>query len=144
MATEYEYSDTVTNWGMNPYDTAWWSQTFTVGTVGENVSHVVEYVKLNFAKVAGATSGSVTVSIKDVDIYGKPTGADLCSDTYSGSFPDWPATAYYQFDMSGFTAVSGTKYAIVVTAAGVESFLSWGISVPSAYSGGTMLYSEDS
>ena len=110
-ATLYESYSTGYNIDVNVFRNVWRAQTFT-----PSVPHKITSVKLYIARTG--LPGTTTVSIRETDVDGHPTGADLCSGTTDGdtlptSFPfEWREITLG----AGFNLDADTKYAIVVRA----------------------------
>jgi hypothetical protein len=120
-------------------DTAWMAQLFTAGS-----SYTVTQISVNLYKAAGAT-GTLTVSLRATS-GGKPTGADLASDTMSVA--DLPTsndgTVFQDFEFSpGYALTNGTVYAIVVRTSGATTVY-WKEQTSGDYAGGTRCSSIDS
>jgi len=91
------------------YEDVWIAQQFTAES-----DHPVTAVEL-FLFGSGNT-GPLTVSIREVDSYGYPTGSDLTWGTIDGNqLPPWldPAWQIINFT-TPYNITSGTKYAIVI------------------------------
>lgn len=106
----FEYYNTGgdTTYGTNSA-TSWLGQTFT-----PSISHNIKSVKLLLNR--RRTPGIITVSIRETDVNGKPTGSDLCLGTTNGD--TLPTTLPYEWREitlgAGHTLLTGIKYAIVV------------------------------
>ena len=106
-------------------------------------SHTIGSVKLLLAR--SFTPSTITVSIRATSS-SKPTGDDLCSETFDGDTltTDTANGEWKQITFSSpITTVDGTKYAIVVKS--VDTYYCWrqDDSSPS-YTGGTLCGSGDS
>lgn len=92
----------------------WSSQEFLAGS-----SYVLTSVKLLLFKLG--TPGTITVSIRDTDVNGRPTGGDIDGATGTTDGDTLPTGSPYEWReitlSSGISITSGTKYAIVVRAA---------------------------
>lgn len=102
----YEYFNTGDNGQFEIASTKWFAQTFTASS-----AHNVTSVKLLLKR--SDTPGTLTVSIRETDVNGHPTGADLTSgttdgDTISEVTPEWREIA-----LTSYSLTSGVKYAIV-------------------------------
>jgi hypothetical protein len=144
-STRYEYYNTGDNtcqesWQANSYD----AQTFTTSS-----SHPVNTIKLKLGRIWSSTDpGVITVSIKNTDSNGYPTGDSLCSGSFLGKnlalIYSATQTQWYTITLSNECQLNAnTKYAIVVTApqADVNNRLCWGVDSPddgtnSNYNGG--------
>jgi len=143
--TLYEYYD-----DYNTVDTTkdtvthWMAQTFTVGTVGENVDFNVTSVKARVYKVG--TPGTLTVSIRGTS-GGAPTGGDLTSDVRdaTGFLTPMGQLEEFVFD-SPVLLKAGTTYAIVLVHSIVSTlnYVGWRLKNPDpAYSGGNYYYNRN-
>ena len=115
----------------------WFAQSFTPTT-----EQLITSVKLLLYRAG--TPGTVTVSIRASDAYGRPTGADLCSGTISGdTLTTDTAGLWYEITFGdGYTLTASTKYTIVVRT--VSSSLYWRIDTVATYTGGLTSYSSNS
>jgi hypothetical protein len=115
----------------------WLAQTFT-----PSENYTITSVKLLIWRVY--TPGTVTVSIKAVDIDGKPTGDDLCSGTINGNtLSESDTDTYTEITFGdGCSLTSGTQYAIVVRSAAGTVEWDYDNSTP-AYAGGMQAGSLD-
>ena len=113
MPTKYEFYDGPSDGGYYIWGVNWYFQTFTVGTVGSNVAHLLASVKLNLSK-AGSPTATMTVTVYAVDGNGKPTGSAL----YTGTLVTSTLTASeveYEIPVSGSALLAtSTKYVMVV------------------------------
>ena len=82
----------------------WTAMQFTTGTL----AHSVSSIRLPLKRV-GTTPGVVTVSLKEADGTGYPTGVDLCSATYDGD--DLSTTTYTWVDFDVESADVSTENA---------------------------------
>ena len=97
------------------------AQTFTLGASGDNFSFTPSLIWLKISK-AGSFSGSTTLSIKEIDPAGAPTGATIATATLNESSltttPTWKSftlTATKDLDAS-------RQYAIHLDISGFSSF----------------------
>jgi hypothetical protein len=123
------------------WTTMWRGQTFTTLS-----SYSIKKVKLKLYRVG--SPGTVTVSIKETDVDGKPTGEDLASGTFDGSSLTDDTDGEWQeviFD-SAYSLESATKYAIVIRLNGNgTNCLAWRKDTSSpTYDDGQYVYSNDS
>jgi len=97
--------------------TKWGAQTFT--TIDS-----FEIAKIKVKLSRDGSPGTITASIKAVDGSGHPTGADLTSGTSDGdSLTDDPAGEWRQINLTPYTLLATTKYAIVLKCLdGTEGF----------------------
>lgn len=95
------------------YTAQWGAQTFTTG----GLAHSITSVKI-WADRFGVP-GTVTVSIRNVNSAGKPTGSDLTSVTIDSSLIEvYPIFAQYEFAVPEIIVQPNTLYAIVIRTAG--------------------------
>lgn len=111
--TQYEFNSVTNNYDAVIYGSLWKTETFTIGSVGENVDHYITSVKLMMKRIGDP--GDVTVSIRATDVTGKPTGPDLVSNTTNGSTLS-TTNEWREIFLQPYKLLSGTKYAIVVRA----------------------------
>jgi len=142
MADRYEYYNTGYNSDSGVYATLWKAQTFT-----PSVAHRITSVKLLIRRVL--LPGIITVGIRETNVVGHPTGADLCSGTIDGdSLTDsWPPEWYEITLGTGWNLDADTKYAIVVRAltGNALNSLLWGSDITSpTYDGGNYELSGNS
>ena len=112
----------------------WVAQTFTPGE-----SHAVDRIGLLCGR--DGTPGNITVSIKNVDENGHPSGNDLGTGTLNGNnvsdvWPEW-----YFVDISPVAVSADVKYALVLHApnAGGDNNFYWMLKLD-AYAGGNLEY----
>lgn len=139
---KHEYYIAGDNWNYGPcYGANWVAQTFTVGAAG----HAVNSVWLKMYR-SGSPS-TLTVSIRDTDVNGHPTGPDLGNGTINANdFVGATPGAYYEIKLTGSTLLLLTKYAIVwraLTGNSSNAVLSRANSA-GAYADGNLEYSADS
>ena len=139
----YNTNDDDTNLFFSHY---WQAQTFTVGNTGANEDHNITSVKLKMSRTG--SPGTITVSIRAVDVNGKPTGADLTSGTTDGDTLTTDAAGEWrEITLTSYGLSASTKYAIVVRISGgdISNNISWRIdgSTPT-YGGGSYASSNDS
>ena len=97
-----------------------WSQTFTVGTVGENENHTLETIKLKAMR--SGSPGLLNIRISSVDANGKPATDSLSTGSYNGNL--LPVGKHNQPEkaeeitiyMTKYVLLKDTKYAIVAYA----------------------------
>jgi hypothetical protein len=127
------------------YGAQWSAQTFTVGTVATN-----ENFDITSVKIKGYTPGdpgTVTVSIRAVDVNGLPTDSDLSSGTFDGgSVPGAYPGDWFEITMSAYEIQASTKYAIVVRISETSSAneLRWIRNTTDGYAGGNYCVSINS
>ena len=145
---EYQRSSNETNVGI--YYNHWSSQTFTVGAVGPSRNFTLKYIKLRLIRFYDPP-GTITVSVRQTDSNGTPTGSDLTSGSLDGStITNASGGSWYQVDMTSDVSLSAkTTYAIVVcnpSAINLSTALRWYTysgSGQSVYGGGSAFYSID-
>jgi hypothetical protein len=121
-------------------DTTWWTQNFTASATYSFVS-----AKLLMYR-AGASTGTVTISIRATDINNKPTGDVLASGTFDGDTLTTSTTGEWKeiiFSVP-LSVTSGTKYAIQVYRSSATSTVYWRYDATGAYAGGQAARSTDS
>lgn len=123
-------------WGGN-----WYAQTFNTTT-----SHTINIIRLKLWKEG--TPGTLTVSLRETDGSGHPTGTDLCSGTLNGTLlgPDSPGT-WQDIIVDECTLTVNTTYAIVCKGTGTDGLnnIHWGLDTSAAtYAGGNELFSSNS
>lgn len=124
------------------------AQTFTIGTTGRNVDHVVSEIQLGLSK-DGTPAGDLTVEIRTVDGTNKPDEV-MASGTISisdiGAADTWLSCTNLRGNL---TLSASTMYAIVIyhTNANVTDHIEWWGDNAGAngtsYSGGVAYYSTD-
>ena len=134
----YEYYDTGADYGWIVTDTMWAAQTFTPA-----INHTITVIYLQLYRTG--LPGTVTVSIRATDVFGHPTGPDLCSALFDGNAlagsPQW----YGVVLGAGFPLLAWIKYAIVVRSSSGGWDLRWESDVSAAsYAGGNIEWSPDS
>jgi hypothetical protein len=135
----YENNDTA----FPIYLAVWYGQTFIA-----NGNYILTSLDIKVSRIG--TPGTVIVSIRTVDIDGKPTGDDLCFGTFNGNLlteniiGEWININFG----TGINLINGVKYAIVVRAPEAlpmyESYLFWRALNVGDYSGGTEVNSNNS
>lgn len=125
------------------YGTEWRAQSFTVGAVG----HTITSVKLKLCRAD--SPGTITVSIRNTDGLGYPTGDDLTSGTTDGNtLPHCyvPPAEWREISLTEITLNPTTKYAIVARAPSVAyaNRIEWSISSAGGYDGGNSMTSSSS
>lgn len=145
-STLYEYQTTINNrsgW----YNKYWYYQTFTIGTVGSNISHYITSVILYVARGGSSPSGNITVSIRATS-GGKPTGSDLTSCNVSASSLSTSSSEYeFIFDTPNYKLSAGTQYAIIIrhpTGSYPSNFVYASYATSDTYAGGTSGSTSDS
>lgn len=111
MSERYEYYNTGYDNILAVYAHIWEAQTFT-----PLEAHKVTSVWLRLRRYG--SPGEVTVSIRDTDESGQPTGPDLCIGTTNGNTLNTSTFgAWREITLGdGYDLDDGTKYAIVVRA----------------------------
>ena len=144
MATKYEYFTGTDDSQYGPQSVGWYAQTFTIGSVGTDVSQIAYSVKLKLAKV-GTPTGNLTAAIRATSS-DLPTGSNLCSATKDVTTLTTTPTWYELVFTTGALMQASTKYAIVVscpTADGNNAPLWRGVTA-GGYAGGERVSSSDS
>jgi len=140
MSTLYDYCNTGANSQDHFYGIYWSAQTFTAS----QESYTLTSVKLLLFRVG--SPGTITVHLRNVSD-NVPTGDDLVTGTIDGNtLTTDPNGAWYEITFSSpYTLTIGTKYAIVVDAAGgtATNRGDWRKG-PGGYLGGSNCYSSDS
>jgi len=139
----WEYCNTGDNgyydlWGPN-----WISMTFTV----VSAAHSITSVKMKGGR--RGTPGTLTLSIRNTDVDGKPTGGDLTSGAVSANGWNFvPNTyAWYEISVTEYILSLNTKYAIVVRCpAGTDNNneARWRFNGSNPYVDGGSVWSPDS
>ena len=136
---EYYRTGGDTNFGVDT--TYWLTQVFT--TID---AYDIKSVKLRVSKSSPDPTGSIVVSIREVDGNHKPTGSDLCSVEISdfSIFQLNGAWVEFEFDSSA-SLDSETEYAIVMKGEGflASGEINWYYNTSNGYSDGHMIYSQD-
>jgi len=137
MATLYETCNE-RGWVTSSYGDVWRAQTFTIGTVGIDVSHILTVTNVKGYRIG--LPGTLTISIRAVDGSGVPTGNDLSAGTYNGnSFYQYgPETWSYGIAMTGYLLKASTKYGMIVRAldGDASNYFSWVGDIGQPYAGG--------
>jgi len=141
----YERYTTGDDIALSVRDTAWASQTFTIGNSGENLKHQINQVKLKIYRIG--SPGTITIAIYGTS-GGKPAGGSLCTDDFDG---DAVGTTTDNWETYTFTSpatlLQDTKYAIVLAAPNgdPDNALAWRAdSTSPTYTGGSYVYSGSS
>lgn len=121
--------------------TTWLAQTFTTDGSG----YTILGVRVMLYRTS--TIGTITVSIRDTDVNGHPTGADLVSATIDGSITNAiqaeTSGDFYDFMFaSGYALSPSTKYAIVIRVS--SGTIYWRYNSFGSYSGGSREHSTNS
>ncbi|MHA1290307.1 MAG: glycoside hydrolase family 78 protein, partial [Candidatus Thorarchaeota archaeon] len=123
------------------YGSNWSAQSFTTSDV-----FTVTSVDLKLYRIGNP--GTITVSIRETDGDGYPTGNDLCSGTYDGNTitTDTDGVWYEIAVGDGADLSDSTKYAIVVraTSGDFDNKIGWRADDSNDYSYGRRDYSNDS
>lgn len=132
---KYEAYETGDNDTASAYGAYWFSQTFT-----PEQAFKIDSVRLKLARVG--TSGALTVSIKNVDSQGRPTGPDLVSAAYSGV---GTSTGWYEIEFEPYR-LETKMYAIVVRAVAGDgaNYIGWQFNSAGNYTVGTYVESSNS
>jgi len=126
---EYNQVGTGSNTFSNPYMEG---QSFTIGTVGDNVAFNLTGISINIKSASGSTG---KVFLYNVDGSGLPTGSPVGSSgsvtvTSSGSY------SWYNFSMNGTLVATSTKYVFLLNNTGANSIVV-NVSASSVYAGGS-------
>jgi hypothetical protein len=113
----------------------WYAQTFTISS-----SYTITSLSLMMNRVNGSQPGTITVSIRATDIYGRPTGEDLCYGTTNGNtLPEIDFLSQSEWReiqiLVPIILQSGLKYAVCVRCEALHA-LRWICSYGNLYSGG--------
>jgi hypothetical protein len=109
VATLYEHYNENDDMVIACYSSVWEAQTFTVGEAG----HPVTSVKIKAYRIG--SPGTLTLSIRNVDGDGKPTGDDLTSGTADADgFTEDSSGAWYEISITEYELEASTQYAIVM------------------------------
>ena len=141
MTTLYENNSSGSPTPLYANNTNWYAQTFT-----PQVTHGIKTVRIHAAYAHLTTPGICTVSIKAVDVDGKPTGDDLCSGTRNANLfnHSWSGTQWEEFDLGdGYPLLAGTTYAIVIRSQAPHVYCLYGYQ-NSTYTRGKYASSTDS
>jgi hypothetical protein len=140
MSTLKDYYDTGADSILAITNTTWWTMNFTASSSYSFVS-----VGLLMYR-AGASTGTVTISIRAVDINNKPTGDVLAAGTFAGdtlttdTAGEWKEMVF----VTPLAVTSTTKYAMQVYRSSATSAVYWKYDDGGAYSGGQAARSTDS
>jgi hypothetical protein len=140
-----EYYSTGADSFVCPYYINWYSQTFTVGTVGSNIPYSVSYVDLKLYK--HGTPTTVNVTIRTVDGSYKPTTTILSWGTTDPTTLTTDGGGEWRnVSMSYYLLSASTQYAIVVHLASNDpNYIIWNVdSTSPTYAGGQIWYSANS
>jgi len=141
MAERYEYYITGDIDDISFYGALWKAQTFT-----PSVAHRITSVKLLIRRVL--LPGIITVGIRETNVAGHPTGADLCSGTIDGDTltDSWPGEWREITLGAGYNLDADTKYAIVVRAltGDASNKVIWQADLNGTYAGGNYELSGNS
>ena len=109
MAERFEYYITGDDLNQTVYVDRWLAQTFTPAT-----AHKITSVKLLLSR--DGLPGEMTVSIRETDASGHPTGGDLCSGTSdSDTLVETPSSGWREITLgAGYDLNADQKYAIVL------------------------------
>jgi len=137
----YESQLTYINSGYSCYSTIWLAQSFTPTSTMTFTSAKIRVFK------SGTGAGEMTLAVKEVDVNGKPTGAELASGTFESSDITTSMDIIVAF-ASPMTLTSGVDYAIILysTAAGGDSSnkINWFYSTGNPYPIGSKVSSSNS
>jgi hypothetical protein len=112
MATLYEYCTSAENNESVVFSNYWEAQSFIVGATG----HRITSIKLKLSRY-GSYPDVFTVSIRNADGSGRPTGSDLTSGSINGnSLPEYPTFAWTEIAVTSLTVSASTAYTIVFRA----------------------------
>jgi len=132
-STLYEYYNTGDNTNNNIYGVIWQAMTFTTGAIG----HTITSVKLKMYRIG--LPSILTVSIRETDVNGHPTGADKTSGTINANdFTENTNGLWYEITLTEYTLTVSKKYAIVCRAIEGDSSkkVSWRMYYNGGYTGG--------
>jgi len=148
--TLYEYY----NIGDDTYGQFWWdetnqvymAQTFTVGTVGANENHNITTIGLKLYRIG--EPGILTVSIRETNESGYPTGSDLTTGTIDAdTLTEDEGGVWYNVSLAPYSLSADTKYAILLRVSNgnfMDNICRWRADKSSpTYDGGSMFYSTD-
>lgn len=142
MVLLFEYYNFGDNTFGNFLGTTWFAQTFTVGAV----AHTITSVKLKMFRKGSPST--LTVSIRETDINGHPTGVDkTVGYINANTFTTDEAGLWYEIALTEYTLSAGTKYAIVCRAllGSAGNDVRWRVnSLNPTYDGGCFEYSANS
>ena len=134
----YEYYDVLDPALSNLYGVFWQGQIFTPLT-----EHSIEKVRLRMFR--HGSPGMVSVSIKETDVDGFPTGADLCSGVTDGNtLPTDYTWKWRDVTLDApFGLSADTKYAIVARAldGNQDNYVRWRYARPQTYPRGAHVFS---
>jgi hypothetical protein len=121
--------------------TTWLAQTFTTDGIGYTI------LGIRVMLYRTSTIGTITVSIRNTDVNGHPTGVDLVSATIDGSIAEAIQTEssgefYDLLFASGYALLPLTKYAIVVRVS--SGTIYWRYNSAGSYAGGNREHSTNS
>ena len=143
--TLYERYNTGEDGHAEAYGDWYITQTFTIGNTGTNEDHDVKSIKLRLYREG--SPGTFTVSIRAVDVDGKPTGADLTSGTTNGNTLTTDAAGEWRsINVTPYGLSASTKYAIIGSASqgnGINSVHIMFDGTTPTYTGGSYGYSND-
>lgn len=140
-ATLYESHTTGPDVDAPVHGNLWKAQTFT-----PSVAHGITSVKLLIRRTG--LPSTITVGIRETDVGGHPTGADLCSGTTDGdTLTDvWPGEWREITLGTGYNLAADTKYAIVVRVptGDASNRIVWQCDLNGTYDGGNYEASSNS
>ena len=113
MATLYEYYNAGDDTAWNVFAGTWRAQTFTPAT-----AHKITSVKIRIYRQG--SPGNITVSIRETDGSGHPTGGDLgdTGTTNGDTLTASSAGEWREITLGNYNLDASTKYAIVVRVLG--------------------------
>lgn len=120
------------------YGVNWYAQTFTASNSYHDYSVIIDLLR------SGAGNYTFTVSLRLVDVNGKPTGADLITKSMTSVPTSWTWQEFVH--TVGYDFTSGVKYCWVCryTAGNSTNYVAWYKRSANPYSGGTGVSSTDS
>ena len=116
IETIYEYYNVNDTSSLTVYGTNFFiGQTFTVGTVGENISHVLKTCKLKLSKLVSDETGQLDIEIYATDINGLPVGESLSiGNVQYTEIPFNSDGTWMDISMTDYTLQPNTQYAIIL------------------------------
>jgi hypothetical protein len=124
----------------NHAGSTWHAQTFVANST-------YKVVGVELAYINQGSTGNATVSIRNTDANGEPTGADLITSNPVNldSLPAWPpTTVYFDFNSPYLELTSGVKYALVARVPDASGIFCIGYYNPGGFPSGEMFQSFNS
>jgi len=128
-------------------ETTWFAQTFTIGTVGDNLTFNLSNIKVKIGNDSNSGTPTIAVEIYNVLPDGKP---DIDAGAIStGSYINDGANGVNEWksvDMTSVTLKASEKYAIIQreTSSGITRVTSWRGTSANGYAGGSVYITTDS